>query len=194
LIQLDTLLNLLSQFIAISVICVIYAQFNKPRSLIFTLQLLGFITYLICLVFKNFDLGLGIAFGLFAVFSILRYRTVVIDIKPMTYIFTVIGLSMFNAFSTQMQSLQQLIFIHLLVVGLIYFLELILPYFDSQQKTATVRIAIDDLTLLQSNNKEKLLALLESMIGQKVDSYQVSTINQNKQTATLKVKYNLKDQ
>jgi hypothetical protein len=39
----------------------------------------------------------GLAFGLFAIFSIIRFRSPPIDLKEMTYLFMVIGLSITNA-------------------------------------------------------------------------------------------------
>ena len=50
---------------------------------------------------NNIKLDLGFAFGLFAVFSILRYRTISIPLKEMTYLFLVIGIAVINALTTK---------------------------------------------------------------------------------------------
>ena len=45
---------------------------------------------------KSIMMNLGFAFGLFAIFSILRYRTETIPIREMTYQFLVITLGAIN--------------------------------------------------------------------------------------------------
>ena len=44
-------------------------------------------------------IGLGSAFGLFAGFGILRYRTEGIQVRNLTYLFVVIGVALLNALS-----------------------------------------------------------------------------------------------
>ena len=46
---------------------------------------------------ENLRIELGFALGLFAVFSIIRFRTPPFELKEMTYLFTTIGLSVLNA-------------------------------------------------------------------------------------------------
>ena len=46
------------------------------------------------------DISMGFAFGLFAVFSMLRYRTESISVREMTYLFMVIAISLLSAVST----------------------------------------------------------------------------------------------
>ena len=55
------------------------------------------------------DINIGFAFGLFAVFAILRYRTDPIPIKEMTYLFIVITLGVINAIGTNEVSQQELL-------------------------------------------------------------------------------------
>lgn len=43
------------------------------------------------------NIQMGFAIGLFAIFSIIRYRTPPVDIKDMTYLFLVIGIAIVNA-------------------------------------------------------------------------------------------------
>ena len=52
-------------------------------------------------ILGSMDINIGFAFGLFAVFAILRYRTDPIPIKEMTYLFIVITLGVINAIGTK---------------------------------------------------------------------------------------------
>jgi hypothetical protein len=46
---------------------------------------------------NRIELGLGVGFGLFAIFSVLRYRTDPIPIREMTYLFVIAALPVMNS-------------------------------------------------------------------------------------------------
>lgn len=73
---------------------VIYFRISPNRESVFSFFLFAngvfFVTYLL----HNIELSMGFAFGLFAVFAMLRYRTEPISIRDMTYLFIVIGVSL----------------------------------------------------------------------------------------------------
>ncbi|NQU84194.1 MAG: DUF4956 domain-containing protein [Mariniphaga sp.] len=75
----------------------IFITNNYQQEYIFSLPLLGLIIFLIASILDQVNLNFTVALGLFAVFSILRYRTIPIEIKEITYLFTVIGISIINA-------------------------------------------------------------------------------------------------
>ena len=60
---------------------------DKNRNYVFTFLLMNVLVFFICFTLKKLDLGLGMALGLFAVFSILRFRTDAINVKEMTYLY-----------------------------------------------------------------------------------------------------------
>jgi hypothetical protein len=47
---------------------------------------------------RSVELSVGVGFGLFAIFSVLNYRTTEMSIREMTYLFTLIALPVMNAF------------------------------------------------------------------------------------------------
>ena len=63
----------------------------------------------ICFTLKKYELDLGLALGLFAIFGILRYRTYPIKVKEMTYLSVVIGISIINALSNKKMSYIEII-------------------------------------------------------------------------------------
>ena len=69
------------------------------------------------------DINIGFAFGLFAVFAILRYRTDPIPIKEMTYLFIVITTGVINALSANNVAFSEVLFANAAIVVLTYFLE-----------------------------------------------------------------------
>src|ERR1043165_2072258 len=75
----------------------IYFRIYRKKDYLFTFYLFNIIIYIITYLLNKVDLSMGAAFGLFAVFSMLRYRTEGITIKDMTYLFLVIAIGLINA-------------------------------------------------------------------------------------------------
>lgn len=75
----------------------IYYPKNSQSENLFTFFQIGLVIFFIASILENVKIDFGFALGLFAVFSIIRFRTPPIEMKEMTYLFTVIGLSIINA-------------------------------------------------------------------------------------------------
>jgi hypothetical protein len=88
------LIDIFSVFILIRVI---YYPIYKHRDLFFTFFIFNLIIFFISFLLNKVDISMGAAFGLFAVFSMLRYRTEDISIKDMTYLFLVIAIGLVAA-------------------------------------------------------------------------------------------------
>src|ERR1043166_2835514 len=65
----------------------IYFPIYKHREFFFMFVIFNLIIFLVSFLLNKVELSMGAAFGLFAVFSMLRYRTENISIKDMTYLF-----------------------------------------------------------------------------------------------------------
>ena len=63
----------------------IYFRIRRNKDYLFTLLMFNMIVFFICYFLSSIELSLGFAFGIFAIFSILRYRTETVPIKEMTY-------------------------------------------------------------------------------------------------------------
>ena len=89
-------INLSTVFVLINVI---YVRYNKKHDFIFTYYTFNLVIFLITFLLNKVEMSMGAAFGLFAVFSMLRYRTEDILMKDMTYLFLCIALGLINAVS-----------------------------------------------------------------------------------------------
>ncbi len=87
-------INVVSLFILVRFL---YYRKSPNRDFLFTFYLFGFVVFIITRVLHNVEISMGFAFGLFAVFTMLRYRTESISIKEMTFLFIVIGIALLNA-------------------------------------------------------------------------------------------------
>lgn len=90
-------INILAIFILVRLI---YYPRHKNKDFLFTFFLFNCLNFLICFLLSATKLKIGFAFGLFAIFSIMRYRTVVVPVKEMGYFFVCVSIGIINALST----------------------------------------------------------------------------------------------
>ena len=120
--QQDFIIGLLINMAAIvTLVGACYYRFSENRAHSSAFVLFGMGVFMITALLHKTDISMGFAFGLFAVFSMLRYRTESISVKEMTYLFLVIAISLLNAVSGL--SPYELITIDAFVIALAYLLE-----------------------------------------------------------------------
>lgn len=78
-------------------ICLIYFPIYRKKDFFFTYFIFNIVIFVITYLLNKVDMSIGAAFGLFAVFSLLRYRTEDISAKDMTYLFAVIAIGLICA-------------------------------------------------------------------------------------------------
>src|SRR5690554_5547519 len=77
-----------------------YYAFSRHRENAASFILFGVGVFLVTALLHSVTVTMGFAFGLFAVFSMLRYRTEALGIKEMTYLFLVIAMALLAAVGT----------------------------------------------------------------------------------------------
>ena len=114
-------INLVVLFIIIKLL---YNRYSDKKGNLFAFFLMGIMIFLLCIVLKDVELQMGMALGLFAIFSIIRYRTRNMAIKDMAYLFTVIGISALNALLDYPNPVRGTILVNLIVILTIFLLEI----------------------------------------------------------------------
>ena len=74
-----------------------YYRRTPNRDFLFSFFLFGTGVFIVSFLLHGVQVSMGFAFGLFAIFSMLRYRTEAMSIKSMTYLFLVITVSLLSA-------------------------------------------------------------------------------------------------
>ncbi|HLP21915.1 MAG TPA: DUF4956 domain-containing protein [Chitinophagales bacterium] len=87
----------LNLVLIITLVRFIYYPRHKNKDFLFTFILFNSVNFLICFLLSSLKLKIGFAFGLFAIFSILRYRTVTVPIREMGYFFLSVTIGIINA-------------------------------------------------------------------------------------------------
>ena len=183
------LLNLIIRFgfnlsIAFIIIKLIY-QRNHSNNLdfVFTYFMFNSLIFFFAFLLSNITINMGFAFGLFAVFAILRYRTDPIPIKEMTYLFIVITIGVINALSGAEVSFAALLFTNIALVGLTYVLE---TYW--QNNTLILRtVEYEIIENIKPENHEKLRLDLEDRVGMPIIKFEIHRINFLRDTVRISI-------
>lgn len=163
------LLNLLA---IVLIARAIYYPLAKRKDYLFTYIMISILVFFICFTLKKFELGLGMALGLFAIFGIIRYRTDPIPIKEMTYLFIVITIGVINGISLNEVSHLELIFTNTMLVLMTYILE---NYWQNNL-LARRTIEYDVLENIKPENHKNLLLDLEERTGLSIQYFKIRRV------------------
>lgn len=112
------------------IIFLIYSRYSKTRENMFPFFLMGTMIFLICILLKKVEMHMGMALGLFAIFSIMRFRTENLLSKNMAYLFAVTGISVINAMFDFPHPVRGTIMTNVVIILAILLLELTLNKYD----------------------------------------------------------------
>ena len=157
----------------------------KRGEFFFTYILIAISTFMLIYVLGDVKLKAGIALGLFAMFSIIRYRTEQIAIREMTYLFIIIALSAINGLTISELSIGEVIIINVLFITAIIICESKLLISHYSYKV----IKYDNINLITPDKREELIADLEKRTGLKVIKVEVGAIDFLKDAAIVKMYY-----
>ena len=183
------LLNLITRFgfniLVIFIIVKLIYQRNHPNNLdfVFTYFMFNSLIFFFAFLLSSITINMGFAFGLFAVFAILRYRTDPIPIKEMTYLFIVITIGVINALSGAEVSYPTLLFTNIALVVLTYVLE---KYWQNNMLVLR-SVQYEIIENIKPENHEKLRLDLEDRIGMPIIKFQIHRINFLRDTVRISI-------
>tara|TARA_B100000886_G_scaffold339685_1_gene305871 strand:+ start:301 stop:1158 length:858 start_codon:yes stop_codon:yes gene_type:complete len=163
----------------------IYYPLAKRKDYLFTYIMISILVFFICFTLKKFELGLGMALGLFAIFGIIRYRTDPIPIKEMTYLFIVIGISVINALANKKMSYAELLLTNSIIVFATYGMERLWLLKHESRKVITY----EKIDLIVPENHVLLKEDLEKRTGLKINRLEIGKINFLNDTAQIFIHY-----
>jgi hypothetical protein len=175
-------LTVITLFILIRVV---YYRYSANKMFMFTFSLMGVVIFFIASMMHIVYLDLSMAFGLFAIFTILRLRTKNFSVKDMSYMFTTIGLSVINSLKLVRFPLLGLLIIDAIIILAAYLLEESL----SKNKSESHLIIYDNLELLKSDKKQKILNDLCQITGKEILKYRIIRVNYRRKIARIEIFY-----
>jgi len=163
----------------------IYYKYSKKKEYLFTFYLIGTVVFFLCFTLKKYELDLGMALGLFAIFGILIYRTTPIDVKEMTYLFVVIGISVMNALSNKKMSYVEILSANSIILLVVYFFE----RFYNQNMVLKKDIIYETIENIHPENHDKLKEDIQQRLGIQIVKFEIGDINFLRDTAEITVYY-----
>ena len=163
----------------------IYYPFSKRKDFVFTYYLISLIVFFLCFALKKFEMDLGMALGLFAIFGILRYRTDAISQKEVTYLFVVIGISVINSLANKKMSYAEILGFNTIIVLVLVLIE---RYWSLKQEESK-SIIYENIENIKPENYAILKSDLESRTGLIINRITIGEVNFLRDTAKVTIFY-----
>jgi hypothetical protein len=181
------LLSLIIRFAASFIICWLITHFfyyskSKRKDYYFTFILFSVTVFLLLFVLQNLSIGTGFALGLFCIFGMIKYRTESIQIREMTYLFVIIGVSAINGLSMDVDYVTLLV-ANILVLLITWILE------RNVRQAATKIVLYERIELIVPEKRDELLADLKKRTGLIIDKIEIGHIDFLRDVVYLKIYY-----
>jgi Domain of unknown function (DUF4956) len=177
------LLNLLSAFI---IVRLVYYPRGRSNNYVFTFLAFNTVIYFIMGMFTSVELSIGTGFGLFALFSLLRYRTETVPIREMTYLFVMAALPILNSVLWGVQQYDKMLLVNVLVILTIWILDRAWGFHREQHQ---MNVKYEKIDLIRREKRDEMLADLRERTGLNVQDFEVLKINFLRDVAEIRITY-----
>ena len=186
----DTLTEILLNFgfnflVVLIIVRFIYYPQTRDKAYVFTFFAFNTIIFFVIGLLSSINLSVGFGFGLFAIFSVLRYRTNPIPNREMTYIFIIIALPVMNSILLSENGFAAIGIANLIIILVLYIVEQGwgFQYLDHQT------IQYEKIELIKPENRQLLLEDLHQRTGLTIKKIEIGCIDFLKDTAKIEVFY-----
>ena len=162
---------------------------EDSKKTVYSFFIISIVVFFLSHTLSTFDMQIGMAIGMFAVFGIVRYRTDPLPPQEMTYLFSAIGIAVINALSADSMGWLQLSLINLTILVFVYVLERFLIKEQPVSSTIKKLAVVLDVTDLSKSTIEEKVSGLEQSLGVLVVRHQLSKIDYAAGTAQLTLFY-----
>jgi Domain of unknown function (DUF4956) len=173
-------INLASVIILIRLV---YFRYYRKTDLFLSFFGFNVIIFLISYLLNKVNMTMGAAFGLFAVFSILRIRTEGINTKDMTYLFMAISIGLITAVGNG--NIWQIGLINLIIT----LLAVLIDGSILLKKEEAQLIEYDNLELIKPEKRQELFVDIEKRTGLKIHRIEFISIDLLKDSALFNAFY-----
>jgi hypothetical protein len=160
----------------------IYFPNYRNKEFMFTFFLFNIIIFIITFVLNKTNISMGAAFGLFAVFSMLRYRTEGISMKEMTYLLIAIALGLINAIGL---NLVPILVFNSIFIAFIFVLDHPMVFKQEYSKI----VIYENIENIRPENHEILLADLRKRTGFNIHRFSIMSFDFLKDSTNITIYY-----
>ena len=170
--------------VTIAIAWCFYYPKSRSKEFAVTFMLFGSAVFLLLFFMKSVGVDVSIGLGLFMIFGIMRYRTEMVPIREMTYLFISIAMAVINGINL-MVSYAELALANGLILGLLGAVE----YGIMRKRKASKLVCYERIELIHPERRAELIADLENRLGHKVLRVDVGNVDFLRDVAFLKVHY-----
>jgi hypothetical protein len=168
----------------------IYFKNYKSKDLVFTYFVFNIVIFSVSFLLNRVDLSLGAAFGLFAVFGMLRYKTEEISIKDMTYLFLNIAIGLICAVTKIKGTDDVYEYLFLIALNSIIFTIIYLLESNIIIKRESVKVInYEKIENVKAENQALLLEDLKTRTGINIHRVVIQKIDFLRDSAQIKIYY-----
>ena len=164
---------------------VIYFPTHRRKDYLVTFFLINILIFFVCIIMNDVKMNMAFAFGLFAIFGILRYRTEQLPIKEMTYLFMVIAVGVLNSLAGKKVSFAELMLVNGSIVLATFLLEKVFLLKHESRKSITY----EKIENIKPENQALLLADLKERTGLKIHRVQIGKVDFLRDSAQIRIFY-----
>ncbi len=161
----------------------IYYPKQRSKEYVFTFFAFNTIIFFVMNLMNDSSISLGAGFGLFAIFSILRYRTDTIPIREMTYLFVVTALPIINSVLLGTYAYPEFLVTNLAVIAVLFILEMGWGFKYEVRKT----IQYERIDLIRPDRWQELLEDLERRTGLQIKRIEIGSFNFLRDSVRIKI-------
>lgn len=169
--------------VAILLVRFIYYPSTHNKAHVFTFLAFNTVIYFVLSFMTSIEIGVGVGFGLFAIFSILRYRTETMPIREMTYLFVISALPVMNSAAANGDIWPQLLVANAAILGALLVLEKEWGFKYEASRT----ILYEKIELITPERRAELLADLETRTGLKIKRIAIGKVDFMRDIANLHI-------
>jgi hypothetical protein len=179
----------LALFIDLLVTCIIvlgiYFPTEKDKGYVLSFFAFNISIFLIATLFSQVEISLGLGFGLFAIFSILRYRSDPLPVREMTYLFILMTLPVIDVVMLNEGMIVATLIANLAILAVFFVVEKALGFRYEARKSVTY----EKIELIKPKHYDALLADLRERTGLPINRCEVGKIDFLHDIADVKIYY-----
>ena len=161
-----------------------YYKKSRRKDYYFTFMVFSVTIFLLLFLLQSIPMQIGFALGLFAIFGMIRYRTETVQIREMTYLFVIIGISVINGLAMDVPYFS-------VVIANVLFIIVIWALESNKvlKHTSNKIILYEKIELIKPERYNELLADLKERTGLVISKVEIGHIDFLRDVAYVKVYY-----
>lgn len=162
----------------------LYYPKSQRKDYYFTFAVISVSIFFLIYLLGGVKIKVGFALGLFAIFGIIRYRTESMNVREMTYLFTIIAMTVVNALGVTLS------YGELFLTNLIFIVCIKLAENQPWLKHVSEKLVMyDRIDLITPEKREEMIEDLHKRLGVEIIKVEVGAVDFLRDIAMIKVYY-----